>query len=314
MTPEGDSPLDARGAALLEEIVDAAGDSLDAAIFFGSRRSGLTTTSFSAYDLILSARDTRLLYERLHAAELLARSPALLALLDGLPPTQIRVPSRTGDAVVKAAVVSTRALDRATSAERRDQFLAGRLFQDVHVVWARDAAARLAVDRAIASARDETLGWVAPDLPGRFDAEGYARQLLRTSFRFEVRPESADRADAVFESQRTALVRIFERVLAGLESRGRLARNADGTWSLSPVPSRGERARRRLFLEWSRVRATLRWPKHAITFDGWLEYIVRKAERHSGQTIVLTPLERKAPFIFMWPRVIRFLLAQRRAR
>jgi hypothetical protein len=64
-------------------------------------------------------------------------------------------------------------------------------------------------------------------------------------------------------------------------------------------------------MEWSRVRATARWPKHAITFDGWLDYLVKKAERHSGETIVLGAWERQLPFVFLWPRVFRFLARQR---
>ena len=55
------------------------------------------------------------------------------------------------------------------------------------------------------------------------------------------------------------------------------------------------------------VRATARWAKYMVTFDDWLEYILRKARRHSGQDIVLTPRERRLPLVFLWPRVIRYL-------
>jgi hypothetical protein len=55
------------------------------------------------------------------------------------------------------------------------------------------------------------------------------------------------------------------------------------------------------------VRATARWAKYIVTFDDWLEYILRKARRHSGQDIVLTPRERRLPLVFLWPRVIRYL-------
>ena len=48
-----------------------------------------------------------------------------------------------------------------------------------------------------------------------------------------------------------------------------------------------------------------------MTFDGWLDYIIRKAERHSGETIVLTPLERRFPLVLLWPRLFRFLARQR---
>jgi hypothetical protein len=44
-----------------------------------------------------------------------------------------------------------------------------------------------------------------------------------------------------------------------------------------------------------------------VTFDDWLEFIVRKVRRHTGQEIVLTPRERRHPLVFLWPRVVRYL-------
>ena len=249
-------------------------------------------------------------YRAMSRSGFLYRSPALLGLLDGfLPPTQIRLVHGTG--LVKASVLSLAALERGTSAARRDQFVAGRLFQDVHVVWAKNPESARRVGNAIESARRVTLDWVAPDLPDRFDPPDYVRQLLRTSFRFEVRPETGGRADALYDAQASRLVPIFEDVLKDLASEGRLRSSNGGEFSLPVPPSRGAGLRRRLFLEWSRVRATARWPKHAVTFDGWLDYILRKAERHSGETIVLTPLERRFPLILLWPKVFKFLARQR---
>jgi hypothetical protein len=295
---------------LLETIAGSSGATLEAAVFFGSRSSGVATTSASAYDLMLVCEEPKDFYAMMHREGLLQRSPRVLALLDPfLPPTQIRL-SRT-PWVVKASVVSARALRHATSPDRKDQFLAGRLFQDVHVVWARTMEASARLDDAIQSARELTVSWVAPDLPPTFDAAVYLRQLFRTSFRFEVRPETRGRADALFAAQATRLTPIFEEVVDHLASKGLLIRNADATFALPRPPTFAERFRLRIFLEWSRVRATARWPKHALSFDGWLDYIIRKAERHSGETIVLTSLERRVPFIFLWPRVVRFLLRQR---
>ncbi|HEX6739937.1 MAG TPA: hypothetical protein VF310_16785, partial [Vicinamibacteria bacterium] len=61
------------------------------------------------------------------------------------------------------------------------------------------------------------------------------------------------------------------------------------------------------YFRWSLVRATVRWLKHVVTVEGWLEFIVRKAQRHSGQEIELTPRERRWPLLFLWPRVLRYL-------
>jgi len=270
----------------------------------------VATTSASAYDLMLVCDRPGAFYQAMRKAGFLHRSPGLLSLVDGLlSPTQVRL--TVGGGLVKASVLSLSALRRATSSARKDQFVAGRLFQDVHVVWARGPESILQVEDAIASARRVTLDWVAPDLPDRFTSADYVRQLFRTSFRFEVRPETAGRADALYAAQAPRLVPMFESVLRTLAAEGLLqARGADA-FSLPRPPTRGQALGRRLYLEWSRVRATARWPKHAVTFDGWLDYIIRKAERHSGETIVLTPLERRFPLVLLWPRLFRFLARQR---
>ena len=292
-------------------IVAASKGSLAVAIFFGSRSSGVATNSASAYDLMLVCDRPWLFYAAMRDKGLLGRSPALLSALDPwLPPTQIRLVQ--GAWLAKASVLSTTALRRATSTGRKDQFVAGRLFQDVQVVWTRDVTASEEMAAAIESARRVTLDWVSPDLPDRFDAAGYVRQLFRTSFRFEVRPESRGRADALHEAQAARLVPVFESLLRKLAAQGRLVAHGDGTFSVDPPVSRARARATRLFLEWSRVRATARWPKHAVTFDGWLDYIVRKAERHSGEAIVLTPMESRFPLLLLWPKVFRFLRRQRR--
>lgn len=291
-------------------MAEAAGGSLGAAIFFGSRSSGVATNTNSAYDLMLVCEDPRRFYRAMSSAGLLHRSPVLLGLLDRLlPPTQIRLVRAPW--LVKASVLSLEALDRATSVRRKDQFLAGRLFQDVHVVWAADPKVASRVASAIESARRVTLEWAGPDLPSTFGPSDYLRQLFRTSFRFEVRPENRGRADALSAAQAARLEPIFEEVLRSLAAEGRLRSVGEGRYALAVPVSRSEARRGRFFMEWSRIRATARWPKHAVTFDGWLDYIIRKAERHSGETIVLTPLERRFPFIFLWPRALKFLARQR---
>ena len=280
-------------------------------MFFGSRSSGAATNSSSAYDLMLVCDQPGLFYRAMHDVGFVHRSPLLLSLLDGvLPPTQVRLASDGW--LVKASVLSTATLMLATSAHRKDQFVAGRLFQDVHVVWTRDAAFGQKIADAIDAARRVTLDWVAPDLADEFDAPLYVRQLFRTSFRFEVRPETRGRADALYEAQAPRLLPIFREVLPSLQAEGRLLARPDGAFSLRHPVTPARALGRRLFLEWSRIRATFRWPKHAVTFDGWLDYIVRKAERHSGESIVLTPMERRFPLILLWPRVFQFLGRQRR--
>jgi hypothetical protein len=99
---------------------------------------------------------------------------------------------------------------------------------------------------------------------------------------------------------------VYERLLADLEAAGELRSVPGGRALVQPVGA-GERLGLRLYFAWSLVRATLRWAKHVVTFEGWLDYIVRKARRHGGGEIELSSRERRLPLVFLWPRLIRYL-------
>jgi hypothetical protein len=78
-------------------------------------------------------------------------------------------------------------------------------------------------------------------------------------------------------------------------------------WAVARPVRRLERLRRQLYFRRSIARATARWLKHVVTFEGWLDYILRKANRHSGEPVELTPRERRWPWIFLWGRLFRYL-------
>jgi hypothetical protein len=92
-----------------------------------------------------------------------------------------------------------------------------------------------------------------------------------------------------------------------LEAEGKIEQTEPGVFRLSTRVTRRERLWSAAYLRWSLVRATARWPKHVFTFDDWLEFILRKARRHTGQDIVLTIREQRMPLVFLWPRVFRYL-------
>jgi 1-acyl-sn-glycerol-3-phosphate acyltransferase len=305
------SAPDAEAAAAARALAEAAEGEVDAVLFFGSRRSGARPEPGSAYDFFAVVRDERRFYEALRRHGLVGRSPWLLAALGRvLPPTSISLtlPAGSSAIAVKCAVSSRRAFARDTSARRRDHFTIGRLFQPVSVVWARDEAAAAEAVSAVARAHALTFQWARPFLPARFDAEAYARTLLRVSFAGEVRPEPvARRVETLWLAQQEYLLSAYGALLAALEARGDVSGGGDGTYALARPASRWERARLALYFRWSMLRATARWGKHVLSFEGWLDFLVRKARRHSGQEIVLSERERRAPLVFLWPRVWRYL-------
>ena len=281
------------------------------ALFFGSQRTRANPDRFSAYDFVVAVEAYLPFYRALRAASRLRRGPALMAALNAvLAPSQISLhlpDGRGGELHAKCTILTLEHLHRETSAERHDHFTIGRLFQPVEVLWARDDAAREGLLDTLASACAATYTWSRPWLVAPFDADGYVRTLLRVSMGREVRPEpTGQRTQTLHEAQREEQLPVYRALLEGLREEGELE-TAEGAYALSRPVGVVERWRLALYFRVSLVRATLRWFKYVVTFDDWLDYLLRKVNRHTGQDIQLSARERKHPLVFLWPRVVRYL-------
>jgi hypothetical protein len=95
-------------------------------------------------------------------------------------------------------------------------------------------------------------------------------------------------------------------LLNDLSASGALVADGD-RYRLPRPPGRLERARARFYFRRSKARNTVRLFKYVALYDGWLEYIVRKVARSSGQMINVTERERRWPLLFGWPKFIRYL-------
>lgn len=297
--------------AAARAVARSGGESVLGVVFFGSRKTQAGPDPWSAYDLFVVTRDYRRFYRSLKADGALRRSSWLVAALNAvLPPNQVSV--RAKDAIggarhAKCAVISLARFTRETSERRHDHFCLGRLFQPAEVLYAADAPTGDAILGALTSAHAMTYSWSRPWLPESFDVETYCRTLLRVSLGREIRPEPEGRADALWEAQKEYLTAVYGILLQDLATSGELVSREAFQYSLARGVTLGERVRTEAYFRWSLVRATLRWAKYMITFDDWLEYILRKARRHTGEDIALTPRERRLPVIFLWPRLIRYL-------
>lgn len=294
--------------ALTEKLVTAAQGSVEAVFLYGSHLHGARPGRHSALDLVVVVEDYRRFYEGLRAEGEIHRPVWLLvALARVLPPNVIAFqPNEQDPVLAKCVVVSRRHLERALGERPPDHFLLGRLVQEVGLVWAKDANRRSWVMARIQHARAGVLAWVGPFLPPVFDAGTLGRTMMEVSYRAEFRPEAADRSQVIFESQRKHFESRFNPVLKEATAAGVLEQ-IDGGYRYAEGRKPNRVAFGRGYFARSKARVTARWLKHVLTFDTWLTYIVRKAERRTGETIQLTRLERRWPVIFLWPRVIRVL-------
>ena len=196
-----------------------------------------------------------------------------------LPPSQVSLRLEEEGAEpfhAKCSIIDLRSFRRETSFRRRDHFCIGRLFQPSEVVYAASKEVAEDLLDALVSAHTETLhSWVRPWLAPRFDVPGYCLTLLRVSLGQEIRPEPEGRAQALFAAQESELVPAYGLLLRDLGAAGELSQGPEGFALVHPVGF-GEHLRLEVYFVHSLVRATLRWAKHVVTFEGWLDYIVRK--------------------------------------
>ncbi len=311
-----DRPPGPEAAALAAFLAGAFGPTTVAIIHYGSYAQNSGASPESARDFFVIVDRYPEGYRSLAAALHTRFAPAMASRLNRVLPPNVLAVVAPGDArplPAKVAVLSLGDLLRACSVRARDHFVQGRLFQQVQLAWVRDPAAREAVLGAVLEARARTFEWGRPFLPPRFDAEGFARALLETSYAGEIRPEQEERLEVLLQAQRAVLIPLCGALLEHLAARGLLER--DGNRYRDPRPP-GRRARlgARAYFTGSKARTTLRWFKYVALYEGWLDYVVRKVERRSGVTLRLSPLERRWPLLFLWPKALRFLIRRPRRR
>ncbi len=296
---------------LIDELRAAGGESISALIIYGSQLLKASPDLHSAWDFVVIVRDYASFHRSLVDAGHHIRKPWLLNRLATILPPSITAfsPAPDGLPVAKCAIVSVDDFRRALGPDSPDHFLKGRLVQQVEVAWARSPEAAMEIEEILASARERIFEWTAPWLTRPITAESLPREMLAISYGGEIRPEAADRVGEVFQSQQGWLTRSYSEVLEGGVERGELIRNGDGyDFAEAPAASEGRRIRR--YFARSKRRATARWAKHIVTFNDWLTYIQRKAERRTGLELPLSPLERRFPLLFLWPKLFRVLRAR----
>lgn len=293
--------------AMALSLADAFGPSAIAIIHYGSHARGVDARPDSAYDFFVIVDEYRPAYESLAIKMPIGCSVRTSSVLARIlaPNVHAIPPAPNKQRRNKCGVITIRELERAARLEAKDHFVVGRLFQQVQVIWARDDKSRAAVRDALTEIRRRTFDWARAYLPETFDVEGYCRTLLQTSFAGEIRPEGGERADDLLVAQRPLLLSVYAPLLGSLVKSGDLQRAGD-KYRQTRTPSPAMRRKWQRHFRISKARATARWSKAILQYDGWLEYLVQKIARHNEVDVELTEREKRWPLIFLWPKVFLF--------
>ena len=277
---------------LLEQLRIRYGQGLLAVLIYGSYLRGKRDTLLDFYVLLDS-------YSYMsHAWQgWLAR---------GLPPNvyQIHHGSAPDEIRAKVALLTLDRFEHAVSRDFHSYFWA-RFAQPCGILYCRDEAVQNRVIDAVCQASRTFVRRVTPRLPARFEAKQLWATGLGLTYQCEFRSEPPGHAEKLF-AYWPEYYRLVTSALAGQGLGFEAAEEADRFDNSCSETTRRWSPR----LWWLRrvqgkVLSTLRIIKAALTFDGALDYLLWKVQRHSGVYIEPTDLQKKYPLLFAWPLLFR---------
>ncbi|MGE4281447.1 MAG: hypothetical protein AB7G62_17825 [Magnetospirillum sp.] len=194
----------------------------------------------------------------------------------------------------KVTVISRDQFATRVTPDSLDTTIWARFCQPAVLVHCRNAGVADWVAQILSQAAVTAMHWAVHLGPDEGRAEDFWINLFRHTYGVELRVEGAARAAQLYGFSPA----LFDAVFAALAPAG-IERRPDGRYRLRLDGSQRRQARRRWF--WRRIAGkilnVLRLTKALFTFDGGIDYIVGKLERHSGQHVALRPWQRRYPLL-----------------
>lgn len=271
-------------APLLEKIKLQHGHDLLAILVYGSWLRGKTDTMLDFYALTKSNASLPGFWQR--------------ALCRALPPNvyQIRASSApdaglaTNDSKTelraKYALLTLKQFCRAMQHDFHSYFWA-RFAQPCEVVYTRDDETRASLQHAFDDAARTFIRRTLPLLPPDYSSRELWVTGLQQTYRCELRTESAQRAETLYEFNPQYYDHKTAELAAELAPSSTTRQWAGFSWWLRR--SQGK------------MLSILRLLKAAFTFNEPLQYLLWKVERHTGQRFQASERQLKHPLIFAWP-------------
>lgn len=262
------------------------GSAIAGIIFYGScLRSGTVEGVLDFYAIVDS-------YDAAYGNGLLAFGNRLI------PPNvfHLKTVHDGADLRAKVAVLSRADLAYLTAPDSRQASVWARFCQPTAIVHARDEAVRNEIADCLAQAVVTAVECVAPLLPAELTPEQLWTELFARTFGAEFRTERSDRPGLIY---RFDAARYDQLARPALTAAGIAFGEADGKLCLDIAEPRRESARHawRRKVRLGRSLTLLRLVKAAYTFDGGVDYLIWKAERHSGQKIDVSAFARAHPIL-----------------
>lgn len=297
-------PVRASVEWLARELVERHGGAVLGVLFYGSCLR--QTTDEGVLDFWLVVDDYRRAYPS-----------RWLALVSTLAPPTVFYLERDHDGCrlrTKYGVISRRAFERGTSFRALHPYVFARFAQPARLIACRDEEARRYFVRCLARSIEVMVGRLVFLLPRRgqlmrFSLAAFWQEAFRRSYDSERRPEADETIRGLYLANAERYDEVAIRSLRALARRGWLEAVTEHPRSVAIVMPPTDLVAGRL--RWHTMRIVgrmlglVRLFKTAFTFGDWVPYVLWKLERHTGRRLELSDRQRRHPFLFGWPIILR---------
>jgi hypothetical protein len=279
--------------ALVTEVRSLYGEAVNAVLLYGScLRSGDLYDGL--VDLYLIVDNYSDIYDR----------PSRTLANHLMPPNVFYIEVPVGDKTVRSkyAILSTAAFNQGVQ-HWFQSYIWGRFTQPTAIAWHRDEESRLRIEENFQLATTTFLENALPALPASGSVRELWRDALQLSYHTELRAEKVGRTSELTDNAIDHYVALTRAVTARLPFTLQVTGNgADATYQADIDASKRQRAR----FAWplrqvqGKILSMIRLLKALSTFEGGLDYLAWKLERHSGQEVIIPDRVRRLPLIFIW--------------
>ena len=277
--------------ALVEDLLNRYGEVTQAILFYGSCfRTGDDTDGLVDLYVIVDS----------YRAALPNRLQAVANKL--LPPNvfYLELPIRDRMVRTKYAVLSLKDFQRGTSKHWFHSYLWGRFAQPVGLLYVRNNRVEKQVRVALAQAVITFITRVMPELDKRFTARDLWHHGFVLSYKAELRSEKPDKLANLVDAAPEYYKQVTHAAMVSVPFKVEAFAEQDGFLYHAYIPTS---VRYRSRLAWTlrsvqgKVLSIMRLFKAVFTFEGGVDYIQWKIERHSGVTVEWTPRLKRHPFL-----------------
>ena len=199
----------------------------------------------------------------------------------------------------KYAVMSSAQIQRQVNSVH--PYFWARLAQPTRLVFLRDTSDHDLLVTIVSQAIHSFLERMTPMISGVFEPSYFWKTGFNLTYRSELRAEKSSRIESMFAYDPSYYVALIE-----LASKfGIFGQSYDDGHTKYFSVGKTSLLRARILWGWTigigKLLSLARLIKGAITFDGAVDYILWKIERHSGVQIEVSDRQRKYPLLFAWP-------------